>query len=75
MNPKTTIPILLCGMLLGSGCKNEQHTLPPTQPPMEPGESAIDDELAPPEDPEEMTTIPPGEAVEEQRAAEEEEIE
>jgi hypothetical protein len=78
MNPKTTMPMILCGLLLAVACKNDQHTLPPTESapgePGEPGERVIDDELAPPDEPSEMRTIPQGEAVEEYREEMDEDI-
>jgi hypothetical protein len=64
MNPKTTIPMIICGMLLASACRQEEYSLPPTQPD-DPGEAVIEEELAPPEEPEEMRTIPEGEAIDE----------
>jgi hypothetical protein len=84
MNPKTTIPMILCGMLMASACKNDHHTMPPTdtpseapldQPVQDPGEAVIDDELAPPGDADEMRTVPGGEAVEEYREEEQESME
>ena len=77
MNPKTKIAMLVCGVFLASACRNDQqHTMPPTQPPPdEPGQEVIDQELAPPEDPEDMRTIPEGEAIEEYQREQAEEIE
>jgi hypothetical protein len=71
---KTTIPMILGGVLLATACRNEQYTMPPTEaPPDDPGQEAIDRELAP--DPEGRRTIPEGEAIEDLREEREEEIE